>query len=98
MNETREQIVARLLEEERQFKMIRNLDFSVRVTNVLNRLGLTTMKQIRNAIVDGSLHPTNRNPLQRNFGRKSYREVCEKLGIDCTCAQNKTCPHCGKEL
>ena len=102
MNETREQTVARLLKEERQERLIGNFEFSVRTSNVLNNMNLNTVKKIRQAIVDSSLHPKSKLPRRRNFGRKSYIEVCEKLGIDYTCTQKKTCPHrcphCGKEL
>jgi hypothetical protein len=52
---------------------------SVRAVNCLLRMGLTRREDIRTAIGKRLLHPANVQAL--NFGWKTYREVCQWLGL-----------------
>ena len=67
---------------------------SVRNTNLMNKLGITSNDSARVAVLTGEIAPF-RWP---NFGRKSYTDLCKWLGVEpIESKPNANCPHCGKQ-
>lgn len=67
---------------------------SVRALCVLDRLGLNDRESALAAYHSGQLHP--RNPLARNYGWTTHREIAAWLGLpEPQEVATKVCPHCG---
>ena len=67
--------------------------FSVRTFNTLERLAIKTRQQAMDLYNTGHLRPG----AVRGFGRVSYYEICEWLGVPSIrqIVTRSACPHCG---
>lgn len=65
---------------------------SVRNAKLMEKLGIESHLDLSRAIVSGDIMPY-RWP---NFGRKSYVDLCQWLGVEPKEDKPKRCSHCGK--
>ena len=66
----------------------------IRNRNLLKSLGVTTKEQAKELVHTRKIKPF----MQKNYGYRSFNDLCQWLGIDCDTKVSKLCPHCSKSL
>lgn len=91
------QRVYQILSEQKRIETERNewsYGLSVRNRSILRTLKIESREQAIEAIKEKRIKPL----LFKNYGYRSFSELCQWLGIDCDIKVSKLCPHCGKSL
>jgi len=66
----------------------------IRNRNLLKSLGVTTKEQAKELVHARKIKPF----MQKNYGYRSFNDLCNWLDIDSKTKTSKVCPHCHKAL